>query len=515
MRAAGFGAPFDYGAVVLCAAAGSHEFVALDWVQLEHTSDFLALVEHFLPEPFAVFLDSAASDSAHAHCSILAVGPARVLTAWSITGDALGEADLELREWEGQRFGAPSRVRRQRGRAFEELDRQLQAWSLPPALREALPELPFIGGAIGFASYDAGRFLERLPERAQRDVAVPEYCWLFADAVFVHEHASRVTRLVVTGRGPNAEHARDAASQLLGTFRTRLSAAPPAHDLGTPRVGPVRAYADDAVYADTVRAVQARLLAGDVFEVSVAHRMSVDYAGHPWPLYRALRAISPAAFACYAVTPWLSLLSSSPERFLALDRAGNAESRPIKGTRPRGATAAQDAQLRAALASSEKDRAENIMIVDLVRNDFGRVCEIDSVHVPELMIVERHPRVFHLVSTVRGRLAAGQGAVQLFTACFPPGSMTGAPKIEAMKTIDALEPYRRNIYAGAVGYFDVRGSLDFSVVIRSFVICGEQCHFSVGGAVVVDSDPYEEYRETMDKARALIEALGQVRSASS
>jgi anthranilate/para-aminobenzoate synthase component I len=149
-----------------------------------------------------------------------------------------------------------------------------------------------------------------------------------------------------------------------------------------------------------------------------------------------------------------------------------------------------------------------------VRNDFGRVCEVDSVHVPDLLRVEQHPRVFHLVSTIRGRLAAGVTPVQLFSACFPPGSMTGAPKIEAMKIIDALEPYRRNLYAGAVGYFDANGRMDFSVVIRSFVLVAERCFFSVGGAVVADSDAHAEYVETMDKARALIEALARVRAGS-
>ena len=192
-----------------------------------------------------------------------------------------------------------------------------------------------------------------------------------------------------------------------------------------------------------------------------------------------------------------------------------AESRPIKGTRPRGADAEEDARLRAELLASEKDRAENVMIVDLVRNDFGRVCEVDSIHVPELMIVEDHPRVFHMVSTVRGQLAPEHDAVDLFTACFPPGSMTGAPKIEAMRIIDALEPYRRGLYSGAVGYFDAGGGMDFSVVIRSFVLTEGHCYFSVGGAVVADSDPAAEYRETLDKARALLEALAQLRAAAS
>jgi para-aminobenzoate synthetase component 1 len=259
-----------------------------------------------------------------------------------------------------------------------------------------------------------------------------------------------------------------------------------------------------------VRSAQAEILAGNVFEVCTSQRLEAPFPRDrtaTWALYNALRTENPAAFACCVLTPWAALLSSSPERFLQLTAEGWAESRPIKGTRPRGGTPEADARLRDDLATSEKDRAENIMIVDLVRNDLGRVCAVDTIHVPELMTVEEHPSVFQLVSTVRGRIEEGVSPVQLFTACFPPGSMTGAPKIEAMKVIDALEPCRRGIYAGAVGYFDLGGALDFSVVIRSFVISGDRCTFSVGGAVVADSDPDSEYRESMDKARALIAAL--------
>jgi para-aminobenzoate synthetase component 1 len=487
--------------------------VAMDSLELAIERPLFEVFAALAREPFAVLLDSAASPGAY---SMLAFGPSAVLTAWSSPRTAAnGSADLELRSWGDARFGAPSELLRWEGRPFTELARLLDEWAVPDALRARVPG-PFAGGAIGVAGYDAGRFCERLPELAQRDLVLPELCFLFVDAVFVLEHASGCLRLIVTARGPDEVAAQTACAQLRATFLARFQDACAACiEHGDCRVGGVQAYADEAAYCETVRAAHEHILAGDVFEVCTSHRLNATFSGDTWQLYAALRAASPAAFACFLVMPWASLLSSSPERFLSLTRERVAESRPIKGTRPRGADPQADALLRAELLGSEKDRAENVMIVDLVRNDFGRVCEVDSIHVPELMIVEDHPRVFHMVSTVRGRLAPEHSAVDLFTACFPPGSMTGAPKIEAMRIIDALEPYRRGIYSGAVGYFDAGGAMDFSVVIRSFVLTGGSCYFSVGGAVVADSEAAAEYRETMDKARALLEALSQLRAAAS
>jgi anthranilate/para-aminobenzoate synthase component I len=235
--------------------------------------------------------------------------------------------------------------------------------------------------------------------------------------------------------------------------------------------------------------------------------MSAPFAGDAWLLYRALRARSPAPFGCFMDLPDGAVLSSSPERFLRLTGDGRVESRPIKGTRARGATAEADRALAAELASSEKDRAENLMIVDLVRNDLGRVCEIGSVEVPELMQVERYASVFQLVSTVVGKLAKGRDALDLVCAAFPPGSMTGAPKIAAVRLLDAIEPVRRGVYSGALGYLDVRGGLDLSVVIRTLLVKKGAAHLHVGGAVVADSDPAAEYAESLDKARALLAAL--------
>jgi para-aminobenzoate synthetase component 1 len=204
------------------------------------------------------------------------------------------------------------------------------------------------------------------------------------------------------------------------------------------------------------------------------------------------------------------VVSSSPERFLRLGADRVAETRPIKGTRPRGASPAEDAALREDLARSEKDRAENVMIVDLARNDLGRVCRFHSVEVPELMVVEAYASVFQLVSTVRGALRDDVHPLDLVAACMPGGSMTGAPKVEAMRIIERLEPVKRGIYSGALGYLDFSGPLDLAMVIRTVVVQGGRAHLGVGGAVVADSDPGAEYDETMDKARALLAALAQV-----
>jgi anthranilate/para-aminobenzoate synthase component I len=239
-----------------------------------------------------------------------------------------------------------------------------------------------------------------------------------------------------------------------------------------------------------------------------------DFHGDPWLLYRALRRINPAPFACYLELPGVVVVGSSPERFLRVGADRRVESRPIKGTRPRGRHAAEDAANRDALERSTKDRAENLMIVDLVRNDLGRVCETGSVAVPELMALEEYASVFQMVSTVTGRLREDRDALDLVRATFPPGSMTGAPKIAAMRLLGRLEPVCRGIYSGAIGYLDARGGADFSVVIRTLLLRGGRAYVHTGGAIVADSDPRDEWRETLDKARPLLAALDEVGGAS-
>ncbi len=268
-----------------------------------------------------------------------------------------------------------------------------------------------------------------------------------------------------------------------------------------------RAHFTKDEYCAAVQQCRDHIFAGDVFEVCLTQQMEMDLPGDPWELFGILRDINPAPFASWLQFPGFQVASASPEKFLSLDSDRIAESRPIKGTRPRGANAEEDVRLRADLAGSAKDRAENVMIVDLVRNDLGRVAEIGSVTVPELQVIEQYATVFQMVSTVRARLRTDRDCFDLVRACFPGGSMTGAPKIEAMKIIDAIEPVKRGVYSGAIGYFDFDGTMDLSIVIRSIVCKDGRATFGVGGAVVADSDPAAEYQETLDKARALIAAV--------
>ena len=267
---------------------------------------------------------------------------------------------------------------------------------------------------------------------------------------------------------------------------------------------------DESAFGQCVDELIDEIAAGNVYEVNLTKRISLEFDGDPLRLYAALRRESPAPFAAYFELPDGAILSSSPERFLRMTADRRVESRPIKGTRPRGGSAADDERLAESLAHSEKDRAENLMIVDLVRNDLGRVCETGSVEVPELMVVEAYASVFQLVSTIIGRLREDRDASDLIRATFPPGSMTGAPKIAAMRLIDRLEPVRRGVYSGAIGYFDVRGGLDLSVVIRTILVEKGRAHFHVGGAIVADSTAAAEHAEALDKARAMLAALASL-----
>ena len=262
-----------------------------------------------------------------------------------------------------------------------------------------------------------------------------------------------------------------------------------------------------AGYLEAVSKVRDYILAGDIFQANLSQRLEAPLRESPWTLYRRLRALNPAPFAAYLDMDGVRVLSASPERFLRVDADGAVEARPIKGTRPRGLYPAHDAALGRVLSESAKDRAENLMIVDLLRNDISRVCAPGSVHVPDLFALEHYSTVQHLVSTVTGTLDAGRDAVDLLIAAFPGGSITGAPKVRAMEIIAELEQRRRGVYCGSVGYISITGAMDTSIVIRTYLALGARVYFGVGGGIVADSDPEEEYRETFDKARALISAL--------
>ena len=410
---------------------------------------------------------------------------------------------------------------------------------------------PFCGGLVGYLGYETAHAIEDLPGRARDDLQLPDLAFMVADEIIAQDDITGQVHLIVTGRGPTCGDAgKDAESRLAGLQRDVASWAEGADPLEGERLScpgrlegsgarraeepgsragrshgwrrpaslgrqPLSLQGVGALfpredYCAAVRKCKEAILAGRVFEVCLTQRMEMDYSGSGWELYQVLRSINPAPFASYLRFEGFEVVSASPERFLRLDADGVAESRPIKGTRPRGETRAQDARLKEELASSAKDRAENVMIVDLVRSDLGRVCQAGSVTVPELCVSESYPTVHQLVSTVRGRLRPGLDALDLARACFPGGSMTGAPKIEAMKLIDEIEPVTRGVYSGAIGYLDRRGTMDLAIVIRTIVCRQGKAYFGVGGAVTADSDPASEYQETLDKARALITAVKRV-----
>jgi len=268
-------------------------------------------------------------------------------------------------------------------------------------------------------------------------------------------------------------------------------------------------------YESAVGRIRDYIAAGDVYQVNLAQRFRCSFTGAPLELYRRLRARSPAPFGTYLALGDMTVASISPERFLRLDPATRAaEARPIKGTRPRGVTPAEDAALAEALAASEKDRAENVMIVDLLRNDLGKVCRPGSIVVPELYALESHATVHHLVSTVAGVLADGADAFDLLRAAFPGGSITGAPKIRAMEIIAELERAPRGVYCGAIGYVSATGAMDLNIPIRTVVLQSGVASFHAGAGIVWDSDPAAEYDETLAKARALIDAVTSPRKTS-
>ena len=372
--------------------------------------------------------------------------------------------------------------------------------------------VPFVGGAVGYLGYDLCHFIERLPASAVDDLKLPECYFGFYDLVLAFDNLKGLAFIISTGFPALDEAERlDRAASRISEMKARLAGAslprvelPPAPS--TVETVPAKGGFTHSEYVAAVEKARQYIIAGDIFEVNLSQRFEAGLAISPYELYRRLRSINPAPFASYLEFDGVSVVSASPERFLRLcgDRV---ETRPIKGTRPRGKTPEEDETLANELLNSHKDRAENVMIVDLERNDLGRVCRFGTVKVTELAILEVFPTVFHLTSTVIGQLRKGKSGIDLLKATFPGGSITGAPKVRAMEIIDELEPTRRGVYTGSIGYLGFNGDLDLSIAIRTFLVRGGQAYFQVGVAVTYDSDPESEYQETLDKARALSDAL--------
>ena len=395
------------------------------------------------------------------------------------------------------------------GNPFDILGKLLEKYRLD---RFQAP-IPFWGGAVGYLSYDLCHFVERLPSTAVDDLQLPESYFAFYDTALAFDNLEGKAYIVSTGfpeldERRRLKRARERLEQMKGRLSSSSISVPVVDSwfIEEKREAVLRSNFTHEGYIEAVDRVREYIIAGDIFQANISQRFETDLNVPPYQLYQRLRQINPAPFASYLNFDGVTIVGASPERFLRVD-GDWVETRPIKGTRPRGKDVVEDAMLAQELTQSIKDRAENVMIVDLERNDLGRVCQYGTVRVPELAILETFPTVFHLTSTVVGRLWSDRNRIDLLKATFPGGSITGAPKVRAMEIIDELEPTRRNVYTGAIGYLSFGGNLDLNIVIRTFLIKDGKAYFQVGGGIVYDSDPEAEYQETLDKAKALIQSL--------
>jgi len=380
---------------------------------------------------------------------------------------------------------------------------------------------PFLGGLAGYLGYDLGRRFERLPSIAAADQELPLLRLALHDWVIAWDR--RDGRAWLGGRAVDERIARldrrlaEVRERALGPVPGVTAGAANRAVVGDARTARIdmRSGLDRAAYEAGVELIRESIAHGDIYQANVTRRLEAPFRGDPWPLYRRLRTGDPALFAAFVdlgASPLTgarrAIVSASPEPFLSVTRDGHVESNPIKGTRPRGRDREDDRRLARQLLASAKDRAENVMIVDVLRNDLGRVCRPGSVRVPRLCRLERTAAVQHLVSTVTGRLAAGRDAFDLLVASFPGGSITGAPKIRAMEILEGLEPVRRGPYTGALGWIGPDGAMQTSIIIRTFVADGRRLTLHVGGGITWGSDPAAEWEETVAKARGPLGAIG-------
>ena len=451
-----------------------------------------------LPDP--ALLDSAAFDETDGRFSVLSCRPLDVLTLRNgvLTSDLFGTlADGDNRA-----------IWRALHQAFD--------WIEPTGVTD----ISYSPGWIGYLGYELGRHIEHLPHSVLHDTPLPDLRLAFYDAVAVYDAIQKqwtIHRLQFDEPLPGAGDAANALRRLLA--ETPANQAEPADrridqaDAAPKPLVNARSPFSPREYEQAVATCVDYIAAGDIFQVNMSHRFKAEWAGDPAALYRTLRRRNPAWYAAFLTFDAdgrpCSILSSSPELFLSV-RNGRVVTRPIKGTRPRTGMADVDARAASDLLASGKDNAELAMIIDLLRNDLGRVCLYNSVRVTDPCRLETHPTVFHLVGTVEGQLQDGVGQAELLKATFPGGSITGAPKIRAMEIIDELEPTARGVYTGCVGHVGVAGDATWNIAIRTIVCDGRHAYVQAGGGIVADSSPAGEHQETLDKARALLEALAEV-----
>ncbi|MDU5485908.1 MAG: aminodeoxychorismate synthase component 1 [Serratia liquefaciens] len=436
------------------------------------------LLELFAPlaqHPWAMLLHSGFAEHSHNRFDILVAAPKVTLTTrGQITELCHG-----------------SEVRQSKEDPFQLLQQQLEQQNQHPA---ANTDLPFQGGALGLFGYDLGRRVEKLPQMAQADITLPDMAVGIYDWALIADHHKKTLTLLSYGDTEQRWQwlcSQQSEPQQDFTLTSRW-----------------QANMTRQQYGEKFQRIQQYLRSGDCYQINLAQRFSADYQGDEWQAFQQLSASNRAPFSAFLRLPDNAVLSVSPERFLWLENQ-QIQTRPIKGTLPRLADAEQDAQQAQRLANSAKDRAENLMIVDLLRNDIGRVAEPGSVKVPELFVVEPFPAVHHLVSTITALLPERTPATELLRACFPGGSITGAPKVRAMEIIEELEPQRRNAYCGSIGYISACGTMDTNITIRTLFTESGRIYCSAGGGIVADSQEQAEYQETFDKVGRILPQLGE------
>lgn len=444
---------------------------------LPYLSDSARLFSSIANQEWAVFLDSGSAEKRQGRYDILATQPVCTLVTKEGT----------------------TRIKKAEGESISKQDPFILVKEQLP-LQKSFPEVPFNGGAIGYFAYDLARSLEKLPNIAQDaehipDMAVGIYQW----AVVV-DHQREKSYLV--GKAESIEQWQSLISQ----FSQYPKEMAQERFLVTSEI---QSNMSEHSYNQAFAKIKQYLKEGDCYQVNLAQRFIASCEGSPWVAYTLLRKINSAPFSGYINAPGIQVLCSSPERFLKVSY-GNVEAKPIKGTRPRKEDAQANLQQIEALQTSHKDRAENVMIVDLLRNDISKNCLPGSVTVPKLFDVESYATVHHLVSTIIGKLATGSHALDLLRSCFPGGSITGAPKIRAMEIIEELEPHRRGLYCGSIAYIGFDGNMDSNITIRTLVHSDSSIRFWAGGGIVNDSVNAEEYQESFDKASAMLNLLRQM-----
>lgn len=453
-------------------------------------SDLTGYFQAVAAEPFAMLLDSAAPEHPNSRYDILVCRPLATLTAcgWQcIVRRFISDGD-----WTEQLHDADPFL------LLKELQQQL----LPALPTDASP-LPFTGGAVGYFGYDLGRVIETLPQQASADIKLPDLAvGLYSQALVLDKQLQQLWFVDCHG------HAETAAAAYLAQFNTAAASGSSGASATFNLTSDWQANMSRSEYLQKFDTIQAYLQSGDCYQINLAQRFSAGFSGDAFAAYLQLRRTNQAPFSAFIRLPDAAVLSISPERFIEVKKT-LVETKPIKGTRPRFADPIQDAQSATLLQQSPKDRAENVMIVDLLRNDLGKVCRPGTVRVPALFAIESFPAVHHLVSTVTGELDTHYQPIDALRAAFPGGSITGAPKVRAMQIIEELEPHRRSVYCGAIGYISQHGHMDTNIAIRTLVVANQQIYCWAGGGIVADSQGEAEYQETYDKVGKILPVLQQ------